>query len=144
MAITGISLSTYSNLSGVVLHPNVRVRAMSAMDSPQPASAVTPTAANVVPLPVEKQPPPSFTPITNMHLLSSAILPNPLRPSTSTSHYRRGECLDDTNRFSGFLASTARARPCDTTYPFVPQRPGQAGLPRRSALQYEGSDAIPR
>ena len=53
MAITGISLSTYSNLSGVVLHPNVRVRAMSAMESLQPASAVTPTATNVVPFPVE-------------------------------------------------------------------------------------------
>ena len=62
---------------------------MSAMESPHPASAITPTAANVIPLPVEKQPPPSFTFITNMHSLSSAILPNPLRPSTSMSHYRR-------------------------------------------------------
>jgi len=62
---------------------------MSAIESPQHASAITPTAANVVPLPVEKQLPPSFTFITNMHSLSSVILPNPLRPSASTSHYRR-------------------------------------------------------
>ena len=55
-----------------------------------------------------------------------------------------GECIDDTNRFSDFLSSTARARPCSVTYPFVPQRPGQAGLPRRSALQHEGSDVSPR
>ncbi len=62
---------------------------MSANESPQPATAITPTVANVGPLPFEKQLPPSFTFITNMHSLSSAILPNPLRPSTSTSHYRR-------------------------------------------------------
>jgi len=62
---------------------------MSATESSQPAAAITPTAANVVPLPVEKQLPPSFTFITNIHSLSSAILPNPLRPSTSASHYRR-------------------------------------------------------
>lgn len=62
---------------------------MFATDSPQPTSAITPTAASVVPLPVEKQLPYSFTFITNMHSLSSVILPNPLRPPTSTTHYRR-------------------------------------------------------
>ena len=62
---------------------------MSANESPQPSSAITPTVANVGPLPFEKQLPPSFTFITSTHSLSSTILPNPLRPSTSTSHYRR-------------------------------------------------------
>lgn len=62
---------------------------MSAIEPPQPASAITPTIANVGQLPFERQLPPSFTFITNMHSLSSAILPNPLRPPTSTSHHRR-------------------------------------------------------
>ena len=62
---------------------------MSPTELPQPTSAITPTTANSVPLPVEKQLPPSFTFITSMHSLSSVILPNPLRPPTSTTHYRR-------------------------------------------------------
>ena len=62
---------------------------MLATESPQPTSAITPTLANIVPLPVEKQLPYSFTFITNTHSLSSVTLPNPLRPPTSTTHYRR-------------------------------------------------------
>jgi hypothetical protein len=61
---------------------------MLATEASQP-SAITPTVANIVPPPGEKQLPPIFTFITKVHSLSSAILPNPLRPSTSTSHYRR-------------------------------------------------------